>query len=482
MKEKIYKYIVEKDSKVSSQEIIEKFFHVYDHYPSQMETIIESILKDDPRFVHDEVGEWHVQKKHESQNLADVVFSIVEIEAIAIDSKREIPVLMGIAQLKNMKLISQQIFSLDISAEYSPQLKQKIDNLLANQSPDHIFSQNAEEIYRKLDKTIVISYAPSKVMTIINYFFRNQIGLELEAETISLVNLARKMIGGIKIKSIEDIANSLSISFHSPLDLNNRLNLLAEILFTFLQEFKQLNIQTLPDLREFIERTKTWVDFSGYNFDKDYIKNLPTTPGVYLMKDRQGQIFYVGKAKNLRSRIESYFVNRFEMDEKGKTILERIFDLDYEQVGSELEALLLENQYINQYQPDLNTQIKIHPLDLSKYQRRQIILFLPGLAEHEIVLFFVNGVGNMGRAVINRLKPNWQALMREVKQFFFDPPKKKSSFSVDQIEILWRWFAVQQEKINFIDIATCGNLDACLELMKKYCADDRLFLDKIFYR
>jgi len=88
----------------------------------------------------------------------------------------------------------------------------------------------------------------------------------------------------------------------------------------------------------------------------------------------------------------------------------------------------------------------------------------------------------MGRATINRLKPNWQALKREVKHFFFDPPNKKSSFSVDQIEILWRWFAVQQERVNFIDIAFCGNLDTCLELVKKYCADDRLFLDKIYYR
>ncbi|UCE07298.1 MAG: nucleotide excision repair endonuclease, partial [bacterium] len=440
MKEKIYKYLVENDRKVSTQQIIEKFFHVYDHYPSQMEIIVESMLKDDPRFVHDEIGEWHVQKKHEKENLIDVVFSIVEIEAIPVDSKREIPVLLGIARLKNMKLISQQIFSLDIAAEYSPQLKQRIDNLLADQSPDHIFNQNAEEIYRNLDKTIVMSYAPSKVMTIINYFFRNQIGLELETETISMVNLARKVIRGIKIKSIEDIANSLSISFHSPLDLNNRLNLLAEILFMFLQEFKQLNIKTLTELKEFIERTKVWVDFSNYNFNNDYVKNLPQKPGVYLMKDIQGQIFYVGKAKDLKARVESYFVNRIEMDEKGKTILERIFDLDYEQVGSELEALLLENRYINEFQPDLNTQLKIHPLDISKYKTKQIILFLPGITEHESVLFFVNGIGNMVRATINRRKPNWQALKREVKHFFFDPPNKKSSFSIDQIEILWRWF------------------------------------------
>jgi hypothetical protein len=80
------------------------------------------------------------------------------------------------------------------------------------------------------------------------------------------------------------------------------------------------------------------------------------------------------------------------------------------------------------------------------------------------------------------VKPNWQNLKWEVKHFFFDHLKKESGFSAEQIEILWRWFAVNQEKINFIDLATCGNLDQCLELVKKYCNAERLFLDKIFYR
>jgi hypothetical protein len=170
------------------------------------------------------------------------------------------------------------------------------------------------------------------------------------------------------------------------------------------------------------------------------------------------------------------------MDEKGKSILARIVDLIYEQVGSELEALLLENRYINEFQPDLNTQLKIHPLDVSKYQRRQFIVFLPGIMEHEIVLFFVNGIEDMAQATMNRQKPNWQALQRQVKKFFFDPSEKKSHFLVDQIEIFWRWFAVQHEKINFIDMTACGNIDECLELMKKYCGDERLFLDKVYYR
>ena len=77
MKEKIYKYIIEKNSTVTTQEIIEQFFHVYDQYPPQMETIVESMLDNDPRFVRDEIGEWFIPKKHEEQDLAEISFSIV---------------------------------------------------------------------------------------------------------------------------------------------------------------------------------------------------------------------------------------------------------------------------------------------------------------------------------------------------------------------------------------------------------------------
>ncbi|MCI0493566.1 nucleotide excision repair endonuclease [candidate division KSB1 bacterium] len=482
MKEKIYHYIKERDQGVSSQEISEVFLHVLGQSPLGLDRIIESMLRDDSRFVRDEIGEWHVNKKDEGESFADIVFSIIELDFIPIDSKNEVPALLGIARVKNEHVISHQFFSLEIPAHYSPQIKNTIDQLQEDVPLYQAFNQSAEAIHQNLQKSVIISYSPSKVMAILGYFFREHIGLDLEAELISLVDLARKLIPGIKIRSIEDIANSLSISFHSPLDLKDRLNLTADILLLFLQELKQSNIHTLTDLRAFIESAKTWVDFSGYNFNQDFIKNLPTTPGVYLMKDGLGKIFYVGKAKNLKSRVESYFVNRFEMDEKGKAILARILDLTYEPVGSELEALLLENRYINEFQPDLNTQIKIHPLDVSKYKTRQLIFFLPSKTEHEIVLFFVNGVFAMERSIMIRLKSNWHALKREMKHFFSDPANKKSSFSADQIEILWRWFVVQQEQINFIDIASCVNLDECLELVKKYCGDERLFLDKIYYR
>jgi len=187
MKEKIYHYLKERDQGVTSQEISEKFFHMLGHYPPKLDRIIESILLDDSRFVRDEIGEWHVNKKDEGENLAEIVFSIVEIESIPIDSKNEVPALLGIARVKNEQIISQQFFSFEIPAYYSPQIKNIIDQFQEDLPVYQAFNHSAEIIYQNLQNSIIISYSPSKVMASLGYFFRKHIGLDLEVELISLV-------------------------------------------------------------------------------------------------------------------------------------------------------------------------------------------------------------------------------------------------------------------------------------------------------
>ena len=87
------------------------------------------------------------------------------------------------------------------------------------------------------------------------------------------------------------------------------------------------------------------------------LRTLPEKPGVYQYFDVSGTIIYVGKAKNLKKRVSSYF-NKHQ--ENGKTILlvKRIADIQYIVVDSELDALLLENNLIKKYQPKYNIQLK----------------------------------------------------------------------------------------------------------------------------
>ncbi len=91
---------------------------------------------------------------------------------------------------------------------------------------------------------------------------------------------------------------------------------------------------------------------------KEKVRQLPHTPGVYLMKDRLGSVLYVGKAKNLKKRVSTYFQpsRRFTLAQpKVQSMIPLIHDFATIEVRSEAEALLLEGKLIKQYKPRYNT-------------------------------------------------------------------------------------------------------------------------------
>lgn len=89
---------------------------------------------------------------------------------------------------------------------------------------------------------------------------------------------------------------------------------------------------------------------------KQKLAALPSAPGVYRYYDKKGELIYVGKAKNLKRRVLSYF----QKEQTGKTrvLVSKIADLEYSIVDSESEALLLENTMIKQYKPRYNIMLK----------------------------------------------------------------------------------------------------------------------------
>jgi len=86
--------------------------------------------------------------------------------------------------------------------------------------------------------------------------------------------------------------------------------------------------------------------------------DAPSEPGVYIMKDIEGQIIYVGKAKHLKNRLKTYFSSSGEKDVKTATLLKHIRSVETIIVSSEYEALLLENTLIKQHSPKYNINLK----------------------------------------------------------------------------------------------------------------------------
>ncbi|MBV8519764.1 MAG: excinuclease ABC subunit UvrC [Acidobacteria bacterium] len=91
---------------------------------------------------------------------------------------------------------------------------------------------------------------------------------------------------------------------------------------------------------------------------KARLKELPERPGVYLHKNAEGQVIYVGKARNLRNRVTSYLVGRGARDAKTMTLINEIDAIDFVTTNNELEAILLENNLIKAHQPRYNILLR----------------------------------------------------------------------------------------------------------------------------
>lgn len=96
----------------------------------------------------------------------------------------------------------------------------------------------------------------------------------------------------------------------------------------------------------------------GFDYASRKVREFPTSPGVYLMKDAAGRVIYIGKAKNLRSRAGSYFLKAAAEDQRTADWVGEIADIDYMLCDSEVDALLTESRLVKDIQPKHNRDLK----------------------------------------------------------------------------------------------------------------------------
>jgi len=138
---------------------------------------------------------------------------------------------------------------------------------------------------------------------------------------------------------------------------------------------------------------------------RDKLKVLPTKPGVYLFKDKKGTVIYIGKAKSLRKRVASYFSKKPEI--KTSIMLARLYDIDYVIAGSEMDALILEDELIKKYKPRYNIawkDDKSYPLLKLTVNEKWPRLFLSRRKLKDGALYFGRYQGQMVREVIRLVK------------------------------------------------------------------------------
>ena len=184
---------------------------------------------------------------------------------------------------------------------------------------------------------------------------------ELNLESICTCRLARRLNRDLTSKSLSSLVKFFGLQRRRKHRAMDDARVTAQILIHFIDRLiNEFQMETLDELLGFqykkvYESTKIPVKLRRIKID---LKSIPQKPGVYFMKNRVGDIVYIGKAKNLKDRLSSYFYHNVSHTRKIKRLIRSVQKIEYEATGSELSALMLESRLIKQYKPRYNTAIR----------------------------------------------------------------------------------------------------------------------------
>jgi hypothetical protein len=185
-------------------------------------------------------------------------------------------------------------------------------------------------------------------------------GVPFHPRVVSAARLGHLLLGLKANHAPADLSRALALEAHGPEDCRGRARLVARAYLKLLPRLEEMGIRTIDGLIALQDLPADPIDFSRFAFRQADLQALPEAPGVYRFRDRDGTVIYVGKAKNLRARLTSYFMPSAAKTPKGRAVLEQAHRMEYDCVASELEAILLEAAGIAEHRPRLNRQFEVH--------------------------------------------------------------------------------------------------------------------------
>lgn len=183
----------------------------------------------------------------------------------------------------------------------------------------------------------------------------------LESPALCTARLSRRLMPALGRKSLSSIARYLGIVIKGRHRAAGDAEATARIFMHFLTLLQEeFGIAQVADLLSFQNRPVYRITGAPRYFTrlKDTLANVPHEPGVYFFHDRRGHIIYVGKAKDLRDRVHSYFSSGSGHTEKVGKLVKSVHAITWETTDTELSALLLEARNIRLHQPRFNTMLK----------------------------------------------------------------------------------------------------------------------------
>ena len=455
--EKVYKRLLDSNVAMNSQNIVKEFMKIEKVTPEIAKKIIDPILSKDDRFLRTEDGLWRAKKRIAIERLPlsevnFIIFYMQETSNLVNKNPNE----------KNEKN-SNSLSDISINVE-----KRSIYSFLLYRGGFTEWIDSVDKVISSINKYVFIPYD----LTSINLFkkvYREKFYLPPDIFTVSIRSLIEALYPDKRLKNWSDLIKEFSIVNVESNLASSKSKTLLYVFEHILDELGKRQIDTLERLFKFINRGKKRVDFSRYAFNRDFLVNIPEFPGVYIFYNKEGRVIYIGKANNLKRRINSYFWDTGESVEKIRGILNDLYRIEFRVLGSELEAIVEEYDLIKKFKPIYNTQINIPERTIETSKR---IILLPsaksngsgGSNEEMVLLFLCNGLPLLKEEFYCR---DPEKIMCKVKAVFdsdgylFDPRKLLA------INYLKRY----GDNINIIEMEHYSDANEVLAVLLKYCSE-----------
>ncbi|HKV85727.1 MAG TPA: exonuclease domain-containing protein, partial [Ktedonobacterales bacterium] len=334
---------------------------------SPWERLVDQLLRPSPLFAYDERGAWRLAAWDVGAGrLAEVEFAVLDVETTGLAAGRHRLIEVGAVIVKGGEIgasFSRLINPGRRLPQFISQFTGISQHMVNRAKPAALVLPHLRDF---IGERPIVGHNIGFDLSFLAYE-ADLCGIAPAFATsgVDTIALARRYLTGMRRARLDRVAAAL----HLPVRDRHRAlpdaTITAQVFILLLARAQQEGCATLEDLFRVLDgMAPSTVSLpaprptGSIYLNPAWRQKFSTKPGVYLMKDEQGTVIYVGKAKCLRDRLASYYTQPLGYTRKMDGLLQSVQAIETRELGSELEALLVESALIKQLQPRYNVQLR----------------------------------------------------------------------------------------------------------------------------
>jgi len=462
MNDEIIALIREQPDGVASEVIAERFLKFRNPNKTLADTAVKAILSKDMRVYRADGGLWKpaAPARSEGPAISDVPWATVYLLT---DSETKSVIHISLwAPLPEPACICS-VWLQDpakLSDEDGAQLRdprdapcdaaaavaamEQIAGALAGKSPV-FFSQRQYSVFAQAAQNHGVS------AYIDDYYLMNQLlraAGEREPSPLTLDNAAAALLGGYRTAE----------------SAYSRGELFCRVTAEIIGRMKPRGIESRGQLDAALREES--YDFAGKDITAKMIEELPTGAGVYGFTEKNGAYIYIGKAVNIRRRVESYFRFNSESPDKLGKLRKDAHGLTIHRCGSELEALIYEYRLIKKHKPALNSQREVSERKGSYKPLPDSVILLPHAQDGFCVSVWIRRDQKIRIRPCELTFEEEGALVRELREYFYPGRLPPSSEDFPELEIVTRWVKRHRDGLPMVNVENMADAADIVEAMR----------------